>query len=131
MNLSFFLNFVNNSKKMTHKEPPVKQISHTSHASSRNAQGIEAEIPEALPAVKLRNWSGKPGPSPEAGDAPCCELFPPPCKGQSPLIGLGFAPAPGGGFGFSGVVNDFGGGGVLLDGRYAFEGRLFVGVRFA
>ncbi|MDR0642966.1 MAG: hypothetical protein LBG07_10960 [Treponema sp.] len=25
------------------------------------AQGIETEIPEALPQVKLRNWSGKPG----------------------------------------------------------------------
>jgi hypothetical protein len=27
-------------------------------APARNAQGIEAEIPEALPEVKLRNWSG-------------------------------------------------------------------------
>jgi transposase len=26
-----------------------------------NAQGIEAEIPQALPQVKPRNWSGKPG----------------------------------------------------------------------
>jgi hypothetical protein len=29
--------------------------------SRANAQGIEAEIPQALPAVKSRNWSGKPG----------------------------------------------------------------------
>jgi hypothetical protein len=26
-----------------------------------SAQGIEAEIPETLPQVKSRNWSGKPG----------------------------------------------------------------------
>jgi hypothetical protein len=28
---------------------------------AENAQGIEAEIPQALPQVKPRNWSGKPG----------------------------------------------------------------------
>jgi hypothetical protein len=26
--------------------------------NGEEAQGIEAEIPEALPQVKLRNWSG-------------------------------------------------------------------------
>jgi hypothetical protein len=34
-----------------------------------NAQGIEAEIPQVLPQVKPRNWSGKPGPA-LAPDAP-------------------------------------------------------------
>jgi hypothetical protein len=37
--------------------------------SPANAQGIEAEIPQALPPVKPRNWSGKPGPA-RAPDAP-------------------------------------------------------------
>jgi hypothetical protein len=30
-------------------------------AAAGNAQGIEAEIPQVLPQVKPRNWSGKPG----------------------------------------------------------------------
>jgi hypothetical protein len=34
------------------------------------AQGIEAEIPQDPPEAGSRNWSGKPGPAPQARDAP-------------------------------------------------------------
>jgi hypothetical protein len=45
------------------------------------------------------------------------------------LLCWGFASPPCGGWRFPGAVDNFGGG-VLLDGGYAFEGGFFVGVRF-
>jgi hypothetical protein len=41
--------------------PPVYRRHSGKKGSCGNAQGIEAEIPQALPQVKPRNWSGKPG----------------------------------------------------------------------